>query len=163
MGRSNSVYGPARRPIFDPAAVFGNRSIHQAAAPIQEISWSWGGDIHPEDLDDNPSPVWSAIDYVLLGGTTVDVQLLQCTINWQAALTADTTSVSLISANEGTIDTIAIGGFAVGARHNIDWIVQGDDRLWVEASSTGDDGDIIGHGLSYILRYRYVDHVDVPE
>lgn len=164
MARSNSVYGPARRPIFDPAAVFGDRRRHQAGAPIQEISWSWGGDLHPEDLAANPSPAWIGVDYVLLGGTAADVELLQCSILWEDSLTSDTTSVVLHS-DSGTVDTIALGSSDTVETHNIvGVIIPGDERLWVEASSTGDTGDLIGHGLSYILRYRYVAHVDAgPE
>lgn len=160
--RSNSVYGPARRPIFDPAAVFGSRQRHQAGSPILEISWSWGGDIHPEDLAGNASPAWKPIDYGLLGGTPADIQLVQISGLWQAPLTAATTTITLASDSVGSLDTVTFGGFALGQTKNVGWIVDGGDRLWVQAASSGTTGDLIGHGLSFIARYRYIPHDTGP-
>lgn len=160
MARSNTVLGPARTPIFDPPGKkdSGRRTI--MAPPIQEAVWGWGGDIHPEDLA-NASPVWAAPDFVLLGVNARDVHVVQVSVYWQDAIGTDTTTVELWTGDDGLIDTITLTAPAVGAIHNVDVVVVGTDRIWLEASSDGTTGEIVGHSLSYLMRYRLITHLDV--
>jgi hypothetical protein len=147
--RSNSVFGPARRPIFDPSPKRGNAKRYVPRSPAQAVSdqaWSFSGDITPAGLiAAGVSPRWAP----RLPGIHVDAVFARLgarVANCFAALNTSTSLYVPVPIENATDD--ADGWVRVDVNVDTDAA-----EFWVDAAGAGTGTNVIGHGLTVIMWY----------
>lgn len=179
MARSNSVFGPARAPIFDVPGKkdSGKRTIYLpgVATGLREVVWSIPGAITPEAFADAAaSPGWSPyqemriIDCGLVFGSRYD-QLIQPVEELTGAQyfriscgyhgRADSSFLGSVFWGSVTIDTSNQDNFLIRGDGPPDSpldVVSGDVNFSVWGTTSGiADGVVFAWGLTFIMWYTY--------
>lgn len=168
MTKSNSVFGPARSPIFDPAPTRG-QAKRTRSNTIHEVVWSYPGDITAAGLHAaGKSPAWmpwarsfDMFGYGLLTFQREGYALLLGDNALSGDLQIQVTVHGLGPVGGGQIGPDDGAGYRAQASESPIEVTGGPTGpiVYVTAEVFNGAGtvltdDVVGHGLTFIMWYR---------